>query len=137
MAYRLAADAVLLVHLLFVAFVVAGGVLAFWRAWIARVHLPALAWGMFVEFSGWICPLTPWENQLRRWGGEAGYAGGFVEHYVVPVLYPEGLTRGTQVLLGAVLVGVNVVVYGVLWFRWMRRRAHRIEHSVSNRNSVH
>lgn len=120
MLYRVLADAVLLFHLLFVAFAVAGGLLAFRRRWIAALHLPVLGWAAFVEFTGRICPLTPLENRLRAAGGVAGYEGGFVEHYLLPVLYPAALTRELQWTLGTGLVAFNVLVYFLLW-----RRRHR------------
>ncbi|TMA22899.1 MAG: DUF2784 domain-containing protein [Deltaproteobacteria bacterium] len=101
MLYRLLADVVLVAHLGFVLFVVAGGFLILRWPGMAWVQLPSAFWGLVVEWSGWICPLTPLENRLRAQGGAAGYAGGFVEHYLVPVLYPASLTRGVQVLLGA------------------------------------
>lgn len=111
----LLADAVLLLHLAFVLFVLFGGLLAFrWRT-ILRVHLPAVVWGAFVEFSGWICPLTPLENWLRAQGGEDGYQSDFVAHYVLPLLYPAGLTQEIQLILGAVVLIVNVSIYGWLW----------------------
>jgi len=119
--WRILADAIVLVHLAFVVFVVAGGFLAWrWRfAWIA--HLPALTWGLWIELSGAICPLTPLENRLRELAGEAGYPGGFVEHYVLPVLYPHGLTVHIQRLLAAALAAVNVIAYGGLLARRGRR----------------
>lgn len=120
MLHRLMADAVVLFHLLFVAFAVAGGLLAFRWRWMPLVHLPALAWAAWVEFSGRICPLTPLENALRNAGGEAGYPGGFVEHYLLPVLYPAALTRELQWTLGAGLVLFNAAVYALLWWRRTR-----------------
>lgn len=119
--WALAADAVVLLHAAFVAFVV-GGAALLWR-WprVAVLHLPAAAWGAWIEFSGGICPLTPLENELRARAGEAGYGGGFVEHYVVPVLYPEALTRELQWALGAGVVAVNALLYG-LWIASRRRR---------------
>lgn len=119
MAYRILADGVLVLHLLFVAFVVAGGLLALRWPRAAWLHLPALAWGVAIEFIGWTCPLTPLENALRRWGGEAGYAGGFIDHYLLPLLYPLALTRELQWTLGAGLLAFNAAVY--LW-AWRRRR---------------
>jgi hypothetical protein len=117
MAYRLLAEAVVLLHFAFVAFVVGGGLLVLrWRR-IAWLHLPALAWGATVEFTGRICPLTPLENAWRRAGGAAGYTGGFVEHYLLPVLYPAALTREVQCVLGAGLLLLNVAVYFVAWRR--------------------
>ena len=111
MGYRFLADAVLVLHLAFVLFVALGGLLVLrWRR-AAWVHVPAAAWGALVMFTGWICPLTPLENGLRGMGGEAGYRGGFVEHYAVSVLYPSGLTRGIQVALGLGVILINVAVY--------------------------
>ena len=122
---RLAADAVVAVHFAFIVFVVAGGVLVLWRRGWALVHLPAVAWGAWTEFTGTICPLTPWEQALRRQAGTAGYAGGFVEHYLVPLIYPAALTPGIQVALGAFVLIVNAVLYAFVWRRWRRRRAPR------------
>jgi hypothetical protein len=114
MLHRVLADAVLVVHLLFVVFAVTGGLLAFRWRWMPLLHLPALAWGAWVEFSGSICPLTPLENALRRAGGEAGYPGGFIEHYLLPLLYPAELTRELQFAFGAGLLVFNLVVYALL-----------------------
>ena len=119
MTYRILADLVLVIHGLFVAFVVFGGLLALWKPRMAFWHLPALAWGAMVIGMGWICPLTPLEVSLRERAGQEGYAGGFIEHYVLGIIYPEGITRATQMLLAAVLVVGNIVVYTV----WARRRA--------------
>ncbi len=107
-------------HVGFVLFVVLGGLLVLRWPRVAWVHLPAAAWGALIEFAGWICPLTPLENRLRRASGTAEYAGGFVEHYLLPVLYPAGLTRGVQYVLGACVVVVNAAVY---W--WVFRRLRR------------
>jgi len=120
MAYRLLADLVVLVHGAFVAFVVLGGFLAWRWRWLVWAHVPCTIWGALIEFKGWICPLTPLENYLRRRAGLEGYAGGFVEHYVIPALYPAGLTRPTQALLGTLVLAVNVVAYGVLLRRTLR-----------------
>jgi hypothetical protein len=87
---------------------------------VAVVHLPTAVWGALIEFQGWICPLTPLENSLRAAAGEAGYQGGFIEHYLLPVLYPAGLTRGVQLALGSVVIAVNLAVYGLLLARWRR-----------------
>ena len=114
MLYRLGADAVVLIHLVFIGFVVLGGLLVARRPWIARVHLPAVAWAALVEFQGWICPLTPLENLLRQRAGEAAYTGDFVARYLLPLIYPAGLTRTTQVLLGAGVVVLNALVYAAL-----------------------
>ncbi|HEY7636685.1 MAG TPA: DUF2784 domain-containing protein [Gemmatimonadales bacterium] len=118
MAYRVLADLVVGLHLLFVLFVIAGGFLVLrWRR-LMLLHLPAAAWGALIEFQGWICPLTPLENWLRRRGGEAGYGGGFVEHYLLPLLYPSGLTRTVQVVLGLLVIAVNCTLY---WLVFRRR----------------
>lgn len=109
------------VHLAFVLFVVLGGLLVLRWPRVAWVHLPAAAWGVAIELAGWICPLTPLEVRLRRLGGGAGYAGGFVETYLLPVLYPRGLTREVQVVLAALVVAVNLVVYTAAL--WRRRRS--------------
>ena len=114
MWYRLLADFLVLTHFAFVLFVLLGGLLALRFPRMAWVHLPAAAWGAAIEFAGWICPLTPWEQSLRRLGGEAGYSGGFIEHYLIPVLYPSGLTPSVQVVLGVIVVAVNLVVYGAV-----------------------
>lgn len=121
MLARLAADLLVVLHLSFVLFVVCGGLLVLRRPRLAWLHLPWAVWGFVVEATGWICPLTPLENRLRRLGGEAGYAGGFVEHYVLRVLYPDGLTRGIQAAIAAVVVVVNVAVYAELCRRRRRR----------------
>lgn len=117
MGYRILADLLALAHLAFVVFVVAGGFLALSRPRLAFVHLPAALWGALIEWAGWICPLTPLEVHLRRLGGEAGYSGGFVDHYLLPVLYPSGLTRSHQILLGVFVAALNLGVYA-----WMARR---------------
>jgi len=123
MSYRFLADLVLVVHLGFVLFVALGGLLVLrWRR-VAWVHLPAAAWGALIMFGGWICPLTPLENHFRQLGGEAGYRGGFVEHYVVTLLYPPGLTRGIQVGIGVGVILVNLLVYG----RVLATRRNRAE----------
>ena len=122
MAYRLAADGVMLVHALWLVFVVAGAFLVSRWGWVAWLHVPAVLWGAVVEFTGWVCPLTPWENALRRLGGEEGYTQGFIERYVTALLYPEGLTREIQIGLGVGVLLLNALVYGRLI---RRRRAQR------------
>lgn len=120
MIYRAFADAVSVVHLAFVLFVVLGGLLVLKWPRLAWLHVPAAVWGVLIEYRGWICPLTPLENSLRARGGEAGYSGGFIEHYVQPVLYPAGLTRGTQIVLGSLALLVNLIAYGVVVARKSR-----------------
>jgi hypothetical protein len=115
--YRLLADAVLLTHAAFVAFVMLGGLLALRWPKIAWVHLPVVAWGAGIEFTGGICPLTPLENHLRALADQQGYAGGFIEHYLFGLLYPAGLTRNLQLALGLLVLLVNVIVYAWIWRR--------------------
>jgi len=122
MAYQFLADLVVAVHLAFVLFVVLGGVLVFWRRRMAFLHVPVALWGVFIEFSGRICPLTPLEVRLRILGGQAGYSGGFVEHYLIPILYPPGLTREQQVWLGILVGGLNLGVYGLVVWKVVRGR---------------
>jgi len=116
----LLADAVVVLHLGFVGFVVLGGLLALRWPRAAWVHLPAAVWGVWVEFTGRICPLTPLENSLRRQGGDAGYSASFVEHYVIPVLYPAALTRELQWALGGIVIVANAAVYAVILLRARR-----------------
>jgi hypothetical protein len=121
---RLLADAVVLLHLVFIVFALAGGVLVLFRGYIAWLHLPAVAWAAYAEFTATICPLTPLENSLRKQAGQEGYDGGFVEHYLIPLIYPAALTPRLQMLIGAIVVAVNVAVYAAaLWRRSGRRRA--------------
>jgi hypothetical protein len=124
--FRLLADATVVIHLLFVAFVVCGGLLVLRWPRVAWAHLPAAAWGAWIEFAGWICPLTPLENWLRLQGGSTTYTTSFVERYILPVLYPASLSRDIQWTLGAMVVLVNAVVY-VLILRSRRKRR-----SISN-----
>jgi hypothetical protein len=114
MLFQLLADATVVVHLLFVAFVIAGGVLVLRWPRVAWMHLPAAAWGAWVELAGWVCPLTPLENWLRMRGGSAIYTSGFVERYLLPVLYPESLSRDVQWTLGLLVILLNGIVYAVV-----------------------
>jgi len=118
--YRALADLVLVVHLAFVLFVVLGGLLVLRWPWVALLHIPAAVWGVFIEYSGGICPLTPLENSFRQSGGQGGYSGGFMDHYIQPVLYPVGLTRETQIVLGSLALLVNLAAYGLVIARMKR-----------------
>ena len=119
---RFAADLVLLAHLAFVLFVVLGGWLVLRRPWIAWFHIPAALWGATVELMGWVCPLTPLENQLRAASGSAGYDGSFIARYLIPVVYPTSLTRPIQIALGLAVVLINLAVYGMVIRRWLSSR---------------
>jgi len=119
---RAAADALVVVHFLFIVFVAAGGLLVLWKRHIAWLHLPAAAWGAALEFGGWGCPLTPLEQRLRAAAGGETYQGGFIEHYLMPVVYPGDLTRELQFALGLAVVLVNAVIY---WRVLARRRDDR------------
>jgi hypothetical protein len=117
--HSLLADLVLVAHFLFVLFVALGGLLVLKWPRVAWAHVPAAAWGIAIEFAGWICPLTPLENRLRELAGESTYQGDFIGRYLLPVIYPEGLTREIQIALGAAALAGNAIVYAVVW----RRRA--------------
>jgi hypothetical protein len=119
MPYRLLADAVLLLHLGFILFVVFGALLVARRRRLLPVHLAAAAWGFLVEATGAVCPLTWAELHFRRLAGEAGYEGGFIDHYLLPLIYPVGLTRELQIALGVAVLVMNAVMYAWIW----RRRA--------------
>lgn len=123
MAYRRLADLVVLAHALFVVFVVLGGLLVLRWPRVAWLHLPTAVWGVLIEFAGWICPLTPLENALRTRGGGTAYTGGFIEHYLLPVLYPPGLTKTLQWVLGSFALVVNAVLYALVIAKQRRARA--------------
>jgi len=114
MFFRIAADGVLLLHLAFILFVVFGAALAFSRRWILVLHLPAAVWGIFIELTGGICPLTHLENDLRLAAGQAGYNEGFIEYYLLRLIYPEGLTSEVQIVLAAIVLVVNLALYSWL-----------------------
>src|SRR5947209_5445122 len=117
MAYRFLANAVVVFHACFVLFVLCGGLFVVRWRWVALLHVPAALWGMFVEISGWMCPLTPLENRLREAGGGVAYRGGCVDHYIMPVLYPAGLTRDFQITLGTLIALITVLLYTIAFTR--------------------
>ena len=135
MPYRFMADALVVFHLTFVGFVIFGGLLVVWRRQLAFLHLPAAAWGVFIEFSGLICPLTPLENHWRLLGGRAAYAGGFVDHYIMPVLYPRGLTHSIQYVLGAGILVLNIAVYTIAMRQARRERLTKQKQEVVTADS--
>ena len=121
MLYLLFADLTLILHAIFIIFVVLGGFAVLWRRWVAWLHVPCALWGILIEYLGWICPLTYLENDLRAMAGSGGYTGGFINHYLVPLVYPPGLNTGMQVLLGTAVLSINVIIYVVIWRRWKRK----------------
>ena len=128
MVFRILADLLLLLHLLFILFVLFGGIFVFYRWRAVLLHLPAVCWGIYIELSGNICPLTPLENHLRRMSGEAGYSAGFVDHFLMPILYPAGLTEEIQLFLGMFVLVVNMFAYFfVVRKYWRQRIAGRAE----------
>jgi hypothetical protein len=120
MLYRIAADALVAFHFGFICFVILGGLLAIRWNWVILLHFPAVIWGMLIEFCNLYCPLTPWENSLREAAGQSGYEGGFIEHYLLAVMYPEGLTRNVQIVLGLIVLTINLSVYAWLIMRRIR-----------------
>jgi hypothetical protein len=120
--YAFLADAIVVLHLLFILFVVSGGFVALKWLKLVYFHIPAAVWGVYIEFSGGICPLTPLENWLRLHSGQLGYEGGFIERYIIPVLYPVNLTRDVQMVLGVTALLINVLAYTLLVLQLKRRR---------------
>jgi hypothetical protein len=121
MVFRLAADGVLLLHLGFIFFALAGGALALWWRWVPFVHIPAAVWGVYVELTARICPLTYLENYLRIKAGQSGYTDSFIEHYLLDLIYPPGLTSEIQFLLAAFVLVINMAIYSWLFYRWRKR----------------
>jgi hypothetical protein len=122
MGYRLAADLTLVLHLSFIVFVLFGGLLCRHHIRWVWLHLPSMIWGVWVEWAGWICPLTPLENHFRQRASAQGYQGGFVDHYLVPLIYPEGLTVSLQWFLGSLVLIVNVFIYLYLLQNWRKHQ---------------
>ncbi len=122
MLAKFTADFIVIFHLIFILFVLCGGllVLKWWK--ISLLHLPCVIWGALVEFGGWICPLTPLENHFRTVAGAGGYSGGFVEHYIVPLIYPPGLDRNLQIILGIIVILINLTAYALILLRRSKQR---------------
>lgn len=121
MVYRVLADIVVVTHLLFLIFVGFGGLLVLRWRWIAWLHVPAALWGAAIALIGWTCPLTPLENLLRKRAGQEGYEGGFIENYILPLIYIEGLTSPLYAALGVGVIVVNAAIYAWAWRRWRRQ----------------
>ena len=111
MTYNLGATAIALLHLGFILFVLFGGFLVLRWPKVMWLHIPAAVWGVMIEFGGWWCPLTRWENHLLRAAGRAGYENGFVAHYIMPIIYPAGLTRGLEIAIGVFVLALNLAIY--------------------------
>lgn len=122
--YQLLSDVIVVIHFLFIAFVVAGGLLVLRWPRLAVIHLPSAVWGAVVEFTGWICPLTPLENYLRQIAGLSYYSGGFVEQYLLPVIYPPFLTSSMQYILGSIVVAINLFFYILVIKKLHRKRRY-------------
>jgi hypothetical protein len=122
MIYRICADLVVAIHFLFILFVIFGGLLVLKRWWVGCLHAPAVIWGAAIEFRGWICPLTPLENWLRSAAERDTYTTGFISHYITPLVYPAGLTRSHQFILGSVILILNFAIYGRLIYSLRRQR---------------
>ena len=117
MIYRLTADLVVLIHLAFILFAVLGGFLVLkYRRW-ALIHLPAFVWAVLISLAGWVCPLTPLENWLRKQGGLLGYETSFIEHYILPIIYPGELTRSIQIFLGLLVLVINLGIYSYRFYK--------------------
>ncbi len=125
MLYRFLADLVVLCHLVFVLFAATGGLLALRWPVVVWIHVPAAVWGALIEFGGWVCPLTPLENWLRLRGNATAYSGGFIDHYIMPILYPSGLTREIQIILGLAILVVNASIYGYMIVRNRLKRQNK------------
>ncbi len=114
MGYRLAADSMIVAHFAYIVFVVVGGLIAFRARWVLWLHVPAVAWAIYVQYLGRLCPLTAWENRFRDLAGDAGYQGGFIEHYLIPIVYPPGISMEWHLVLGTAVVLINGAVYAGL-----------------------
>jgi hypothetical protein len=125
MIASIAADLLVILHLLFILFVLLGGLLVARWHWMIFLHIPAAVWGALIEYLGWICPLTPLEQKLRQIAGEASYDGGFVEHYILPIIYPDYLTREIQIGMGTVVIVFNLAVYVWLAYRYAQQKKPR------------
>jgi hypothetical protein len=125
MIASVAADLLVILHLLFILFVLLGGLLTARWPWIIFLHIPAAIWGALIEYRGWICPLTPIEQRLRQVAGEVSYDSGFVEHYILPIIYPDYLTREIQIGMGTVVIVFNLAVYAWLAYRYAQQKKPR------------
>jgi len=122
MIAKVAADLLVVIHLAFIVFVIFGGLLVLKWGKLSILHIPCVLWGALIEFRGWICPLTPLEQYFREAAGGEGYSGGFINNYLMPIIYPEGLTQGIQITLGIIVLAVNLLVYGLVLVKRANRK---------------
>lgn len=114
MTAKLIADILVIIHFTFIVFVVLGGFLVLKNSWVSILHIPSVLWAALLEIKGWLCPLTPLEHYFRQLSGSNDYTGGFIDHYLVALIYPDGLTREMQITLGFVVLGINLVIYSLV-----------------------
>ncbi|WP_019613054.1 DUF2784 domain-containing protein [Psychromonas ossibalaenae] len=127
MLYLILADLLVLVHFLYILFVLLGGLLLILRGYLVFIHLPALIWASLLSFKGWICPLTPLENNLRQAAGTQGYQEGFISHYLIPIIYPHGLTLNMQSALGILVIVINISIYSLVYYKHITKQHRKRE----------
>ncbi len=122
MIYLILANIILVLHFLFIFFVVVGSLFVFYKKWLIWLHIPAALYGVLIEFSGWICPLTPLENHFRILAGQSGYSHSFVQQYLLKIIYPEGLTRQSQLIMGSALLIITLIIYLLIFKRFRKKQ---------------
>ena len=127
MIYHVTANLLVMIHLVFIVFVIAGGFIVLIWPWVILLHIPAVIWGAIVELKGWICVLTPWENNLRHLAGQEGYSGGFIERYIVSLIYPAELTHDAQIVMGLIVITINLCIYSFIAYRLMCEKKHLLK----------
>ena len=127
MIYHVTANLLVMIHLVFIVFVIAGAFIVLKWPWVILLHIPAVIWGAIVELKGWICVLTPWENNLRHLAGHEGYSGGFIEHYIVSLIYPAELTHDAQIVMGLIVITINLCIYSFIAYRLMCEKRHLLK----------
>ena len=127
MIYHVTANLLVMIHLAFIVFVIAGAFIVLKWPWVTLLHIPAVIWGAIVELKGWICVLTPWENNLRHLAGQEGYSGGFIEHYIVSLIYPAELTHDAQIVMGLIVITINLCIYSFIAYRLMCEKKHLLK----------
>jgi len=125
--YHVAANLLVMIHLVFIVFVIAGAFTVLKWPWVILLHIPAVIWGVIVELKGWVCVLTPWENNLRRLAGQEGYSGGFIEHYIISLIYPAELTRDAQLVMGLIVITINLCVYCFIAYQLMCKKRYLLK----------